>query len=93
MSTRQIYKIFVGNLPWTISRKELKLCMQQFGQVKSAQVVFNRENGMNRGFGFVEFGTMEGKEAAMAQTNVMLEGNKLQLGTGKRIYSPMPTLK
>ena len=47
-------KIYIGNLPWSVSESELNDMFAKFGAVESAAVVTDRETGRSRGFGFVE---------------------------------------
>jgi RNA recognition motif-containing protein len=65
-------KMFVGNLPYTTTDEELRTMFAQFGDVRSAKVIMDRETGRSRGFGFVE---MEGDEADAAMQ--ALEGNQM----------------
>lgn len=55
MSSRAIQKFFISNLPWTISSRELRNYMNDFGRVLSANVVFDKKTGVSKGFGFVVF--------------------------------------
>ena len=56
-------KVYVGNLPWSVTNQELQEFFTPFGAVESAQVVTDRDTGRSRGFGFVE---MAGSNAAQA---------------------------
>ena len=56
-------KVYVGNLPWSLTNQELQDLFTPFGAVESAQVVTDRDTGRSRGFGFVE---MAGTNAAEA---------------------------
>ncbi len=56
-------KVYVGNLPWSVTNQELQDLFTPFGAVESAQVVTDRDTGRSRGFGFVE---MAGSNAAQA---------------------------
>ena len=47
-------KIYVGNLPWSITDLDLQNLFSPFGDVESARVVMDRDSGRSRGFGFVE---------------------------------------
>ncbi len=47
-------KIFVGNLPYSMTDSELQEAFGEHGQVSSANVILDRETGRSRGFGFVE---------------------------------------
>ncbi|MDR0933295.1 MAG: RNA-binding protein, partial [Victivallales bacterium] len=46
--------IYVGNLPYSIDRDELKATFTAFGEVTSARIVTDRETNRSKGFGFVE---------------------------------------
>ena len=46
--------IYVGNLPYSTDRDELKSTFGAFGEVSTARIVTDRESGKSKGFGFVE---------------------------------------
>ena len=46
--------IYVGNLPYSTDRDELKSTFGAFGEVSTARIVTDRETGKSKGFGFVE---------------------------------------
>jgi len=60
MAARQVYKVFVGNLPWSVGSTELRHFASSFGPVTYSQVIFDRKIGMSKGYGFVTFGNREG---------------------------------
>jgi RNA recognition motif-containing protein len=71
-------KLYVGNLPWSVSDDQLQQMFAQAGQVLSAQVIIDRFSGRSKGFGFVEMATAEEAQAAIAQFNDQeMEGRKL----------------
>ncbi|MBS0211205.1 MAG: RNA-binding protein [Planctomycetes bacterium] len=47
-------KLYVGNLSYKVSDADLSELFSQFGEVRSAQVIQDRETGRSKGFGFVE---------------------------------------
>ena len=61
-------KIYVGNLPWRMSSADLEELFAQFGDVRSANVVMDRETGRSRGFGFVEMSD-DGARTAIEELN------------------------
>ena len=48
-------KVFVGNLPFTITNEELKGHFTPFGQVIGVNIRKDRSTGKCKGFGFVSF--------------------------------------
>ena len=61
-------KIYVGNLPWRMTNADLEELFAQFGEVRSANVVMDRETGRSRGFGFVEMSD-DGARTAIEELN------------------------
>ena len=65
--------IYVGNLPYSVDRDELRGIFEKFGEVSAARVVSDRETGRSKGFGFVEM-----PDAAQAQAAIdALNGNEI----------------
>ena len=58
-------KLYVGNLPFSVSEQELHDLFSQHGNVTSASLVTDRETGRPRGFGFVEFSNDDEARAAI----------------------------
>lgn len=51
----QSFRVYVGNLPWDIDNGRLEQIFSEHGKVVSARIVYDRETGRSRGFGFVTF--------------------------------------
>lgn len=47
-------KLYVGNIPHSMSDDELKQVFEASGTVVSAKIILDRDTGRSRGFGFVE---------------------------------------
>ncbi len=62
-------KLYVGGLPYSVTDDELRDVFAAHGTVESAQVVRDRFTDASRGFGFVEMGTLEEAEKAIAALN------------------------
>lgn len=60
-------KVYVGNLNETVSDNELKDLFSAAGTLSSAVVVKDRDSGMSRGFGFLEFESRQDGEKAISQ--------------------------
>lgn len=76
---RNLYKLYVGNIPWTVSHHELKQYFSKFGFVNQATVIFDKNTGLSRNYGFVHYGNRESFEKATNTPNHKLEGNILKV--------------
>lgn len=50
-------KLYVGNLPFSITEESLSNTFSEYGTVESAKVIMDRNTGRSKGFGFVEMST------------------------------------
>ncbi|PKU67141.1 28 kDa ribonucleoprotein, chloroplastic [Dendrobium catenatum] len=81
------FKLFVGNLCWSVTSEALKQVFKDYGNLVSARVIYDGESGRSRGFGFVCFSTKEEMDSAMESLNGLeLEGRALRisLALGKK---------
>jgi RNA recognition motif-containing protein len=58
--------IYVGNLPFAFGNEQLGELFAEFGEVKSAKVVIDRNSNRSKGFGFVEMDEEEADKAIQA---------------------------
>jgi RNA recognition motif-containing protein len=71
-------KIYVGNLPYSVTDASLKSNFAEFGSVSSAKVMMDRETGQSKGFGFVEMASAEVAQAAItALHGVSVDGRSI----------------
>ena len=61
-------KLYVGNLPWSVTDSELESFFSGLGEVISARVITDRDTGRSRGLGFVEMDDA-GAGKAIAELN------------------------
>ena len=59
-------KIYVGNLAYGVTDSDLEQMFAAHGTVQSAQVIMDRDTGRSKGFGFVEMGSDQEAQAAIA---------------------------
>jgi RNA recognition motif-containing protein len=62
-------KLYVGNLPFSMTDEGLTSLFEQCGKVESARVMRDQTTGQARGFAFVEMGTDEEAQKAISQLN------------------------
>lgn len=62
-------KLYCGNLSYNTTSSDLDQLFAEFGTVKSAEVINDRDTGRSKGFGFVEMQTDEEANAAINALN------------------------
>ena len=69
-------KLYVGNLSYDVTDGQLEQMCAQYGTVQSAQVIMDRDTGRSKGFGFVEMGSDQEAQAAIAGLNGQMSGGR-----------------
>lgn len=74
-------KLFVGNLPYSVTEERLLELFQGDGRtVNRVTIVTDRETGRSRGFAFVEMASSEDAQAAVGALNgVDCDGRALRV--------------
>jgi RNA recognition motif-containing protein len=62
-------KLYVGNLPFSVTDQVLLDTFSQVGTVESAKVITDRDSGRSKGFGFVEMSSDVEAQTAVEQFN------------------------
>lgn len=62
-------KLYCGNLSYNVTSSDLEQMFGEFGSVKSAEVINDRDTGRSKGFGFVEMGSDNEAQAAINGVN------------------------
>jgi len=77
-------KLFVGNLPFTVTSEKLSELFSPYGEIKEATVIMNKFNGRSKGFGFVTFASEESAAKAVAEMNGKeVEGRQMTVSEAK----------
>ncbi|NXJ48857.1 SLIRP protein, partial [Spizaetus tyrannus] len=77
--SRRLFDIFVAEVPWTVSSKELKEYFSQFGSVQRCQLPFDKDTGFHRRYGWIKFSTPQDVQNVFQKDSHILEGAKLAL--------------
>ncbi|KAJ3339157.1 hypothetical protein HDU93_008543 [Gonapodya sp. JEL0774] len=73
-------QIFVGNLPYTYTEKDVWDMMERYGKLKKVTMPRDRDTGRNKGFAFADFEERRDAEDAFDKyNNYTLEGRRLRL--------------
>ncbi len=77
-------KLYVGGLDYGVTDSALDQLFSPFGTVESAQVIMDRDTGRSKGFGFVEMGSDQEAQAAIAALNgQQVDGRSLTVNEAK----------
>ena len=75
-------KLYVGNLSFETTASDLEGAFGQYGAVRQAQVVTDRDTGRSRGFAFIEMA--DGADDAMTKMNgAQFQGRTLTVNEAK----------
>ncbi|KAK9117376.1 hypothetical protein Sjap_016323 [Stephania japonica] len=77
-------RIYVGNLPWQVDNGRLEQVFSEHGKVVEARVVYDRESGRSRGFGFVTMASQtEMDDAIAALDGQSLDGRAIRVNAAE----------
>jgi RNA recognition motif-containing protein len=77
-------KLYVGNLTYGVDSSQLEQMFAAYGTVQSAQVIVDRDTGRSKGFGFVEMGSDQEAQAAIAaMSGKEVDGRQLTVNEAK----------
>ena len=84
---------FVGNIPYEATEEKLKEIFSSVGPIVSFKLVYDRENGKPRGYGFCEFMDPETALSAMRNLNgVEVSGRALRVDSASTERSEMQNI-
>ncbi|CEF69372.1 Cleavage stimulation factor 64 kilodalton subunit [Strongyloides ratti] len=80
MYNRGKNSIFVGNISYEVSEDTIKSIFSQVGPIIHMKMVYDRETGRPRGYGFIEYADVQTAETAIRNLNQYdLNGRKLRV--------------
>jgi len=84
-------RLYVGNLPFSVTEQDLEEIFAQVGTVESTNIVTDRDTGRSRGFAFVEMETQEAADSAIQNFNGReLDGRALTVNEARPRESRPP---
>ena len=72
-------KIYVGNLPFSATEDSVRTLFAQYGTVESVTLIYDRETGRPRGFGFVEMARGDAAKAIQSLNGQDMGGRPLRV--------------
>jgi len=62
-------KVYVGNLAFSFTQKDLTEAFEKFGEITEAVVLADKFSGRSKGFGFVTFANEADAQKAISEMN------------------------
>lgn len=77
-------RVYVGNLSWGVDDLALETLFSEQGKVVEAKVVYDRDSGRSRGFGFVTYNSAEEVDSAIQSLDgVDLDGRRIRVSVAE----------
>jgi RNA recognition motif-containing protein len=81
-------KLFVGGLSANTTEDDMRNYFSQFGKVREASIVINRQTGVSRGFGFCEFYESSAAQKVLGKKCNLINGRSVSV----RLYNFTPVM-
>ena len=78
-----LMKLFVGNLPNSMTEDELTSQFTEYGDIDSLKIIYDRETGRSRGFGFVEMSNADAQKAIDGLNNTEIQGRNISVNEAR----------
>lgn len=78
-----VKRLYVGNLPFEVTREEVRAAFEAHGTVYEVSLITDRETGRPRGFGFVEMDDDGARAAIEALDQKDFGGRNLQVNEAR----------
>jgi len=77
-------RIYVGNLPYSVTDDDLRNIFGEFGELAAAEVIKDKFSGQSKGFGFVDMPSNSAADAAIKALNETdMKGRKLTVNEAR----------
>lgn len=77
-------KLFVGGLPFSVAKEQLREMFASYGTVTDAVVIMDKMTNRSKGFGFVTFENDADADKAVAEMNgSSIEGRKITVNEAR----------
>lgn len=77
-------KLYVGNMNYRTTEDGLRAHFSPYGEIVSVNIIFDRQTGQSKGFGFVEMENGDAAQAAIEALNDKeLDGRRLRVNVAQ----------
>lgn len=91
-SSIKLPTVYIGNLHYEISNRDLKKLFSEFGMVKSAKIVLDSETEKSKGIAFIQmFKESEAQKAIKSLNGFLYEGRTLKVSMANDRFAKVET--
>ncbi|HEY3317628.1 MAG TPA: RNA-binding protein [Coriobacteriia bacterium] len=77
-------RIYVGNLAYATNAEELERIFGEYGEVRDAVVISDRDTGQSKGFGFVDMANdQEAQKAITSLDGTQVDGRSIKVNEAR----------
>lgn len=76
-------KLYVGNIPNSMTEDQLTSEFKAFGDIQSLKIITDRETGRSRGFGFIEMADGDAQKAIDSLHNSDMQGRQITVSVAQ----------
>lgn len=76
-------KLYVGNLPNSMTEEELTSEFKEYGEIQSLKIITDRDTGSSRGFGFIEMSDNAARNAIKDLNDTEIQGRQIVVNEAK----------
>lgn len=76
-------KIYVGNLPFSVTSDDLSSMFETYGEVTDVRLIMDRETNRSKGFGFVTFSTEDAANNALDYNDTEIDGRRVKVSIAR----------
>lgn len=81
-------KLFVGNLPYSVTEDQLREIFAEYGEIVDLKLIIDRMSGRSKGIAFVEYASKEMADAAIEAVNGMEVDGRALIVNVARPFQP-----
>ena len=87
-------KLYVGNLPFKLTQKDFQEIFEVIGTVVDSRIITDRDTGLSKGFGFIEYESEDDAQRALSTINgYKVLGRVLSVSEARERNDNLPRLQ
>ncbi|XP_071040810.1 RNA-binding protein 34 [Parasteatoda tepidariorum] len=71
--------VFLGNLPFDVADETVRSAFEECGEIQAVRIVRDKNTGVGKGFGYIQFQKIKAKEKALTLDDVEINSRKIRV--------------